>query len=156
VTPAFLVGLVLAFFSRHRHEIRRLMAATEPQLRLPCLLLAGAMLDWPKTSREWLIVAIALGARWGGKMLLGLVIAKIRGLPPGSGIWLGRQLLRASGFSIALGLVIFLRQSDVVGRAALTAAVLGTVLGELFAPRSRVTGPSPESMGAPQRAEGPA
>jgi hypothetical protein len=142
VTPAFLVGLTVATFSPHRVKIRKLVAATEPQLRLPCLLLAGAVLEWPKTGSEWLIVAVALGVRWGGRMLLGILVSVGRGLPSGSGIWLGRQMLRASSFSIAIGLAIFLRQSDELGRMVLMTAVLSAVIGELLAPRIRAEEPA--------------
>jgi hypothetical protein len=48
-----------------------------------------------------------------------------------------RCLQRSSAFSIALGLVAFLRQADDVGRTVLTASVLSVLIGDLIGERPK-------------------
>lgn len=129
VSPAFLLGLTVSLFSSHRDEVRRLMNGTERQVLLPCLLLAGVLLQWPDSASRWLLVAVALLCRLVLKAVFGLLVAKLSGAPLKGA---ARSLQRSSSFSIAMGLVVFLRQSDDVGQATLTAAVLSVLLGDLI------------------------
>jgi hypothetical protein len=137
--------MTVALLSRHRDEVKSLMNGTERQLLLPCLLLAGALLQWPKSASQWLIVGCAITTRLAFKAALGVLLLRkseslARRLSLGS-----RSLQRGSGFSIAIGLVIFLRQSDDVGRIVLTTAVISVLLGDLIAPRK--VAPPIESKG---------
>lgn len=143
-TSAFVLGLVVSLASRHRRRLRALVSPTERQLLLPCLLLAGIVLSWPERPALWALVGGAVAARLALKLLQGKLVG------------LQSELLHTSGFTLALGLVVFLRQSDEVGRVVLTAAVINVVLGELLVPRRAVTAaqsqPAPSLEGAAEEA----
>ncbi len=138
LTPAFLLGLFVAFLSPHRHEIRQLMGATDRQLLLPSLLLAGVVFEWPDQLRHWLIVALAVLLRVAVRIALSAWAARksragFRGLVLGTG-----ALMRSSGLSLVLGLSVYLRHADVgqaaasTGKMILTTALVSTLLGELW------------------------
>lgn len=133
-TPAFVLGLTISGLSPHRDEVRALMNTTERQLLLPCLLLAGALLRWPAGIGQWALVFGVLFARVLIKAVFGLVACWGTGAPA---TWAARSLQRSSAFSIALGLVVFLRQPDDMGRTVLTASVLSVLIGDLIALRPR-------------------
>jgi hypothetical protein len=133
-TPAFILGLTVSILSRHRDEVRTLMNTTQRQLLLPCLLLAGVLLRWPEGVAQWGFVAGVLLTRLLVKAIFGLAVR------PGSGLSISesmRCLQRSSAFSIALGLVAFLRQADDVGRTVLTASVLSVLIGDLIGERPK-------------------
>lgn len=142
-TPSFVLGLTVSSLSRHRDELRALMNTTERQLLLPCLLLAGVFLRWPVGIGQWALVFGVLMTRGLLKAVFGLIACGGSGAPVS---WSTRCLQRSSAFSIALGLVAFLRQSDDMGRTVLTASVLSVLLGDLVAHRPKRL-PEPESKG---------
>lgn len=139
LTPAFLLGLAVVMFSQHRREIRALMGATDRQLLVPCLVLAGVVLDFPSRKIEWLFVALAVALRLVVKLLLASVAASatgagVRGTFVGAG-----ATLRTNSLSIMIGLSVFLRHSDglasdMLGRVVLGAAIANTVVGEILGP----------------------
>lgn len=133
VTPAFVLGLTVGVLSRHRDDVRLLVNGTDRQVLLPCLLLAGVALEWPRTSKQWLVIGAALLARWVYKLLLAFVVGS--GQSARDRLTLGRGLMRGSSVSILIGLVIFLRQSDDLGRNVLVAAALSLAMGEVIGPR---------------------
>lgn len=133
-TPAFVLGLTVSSLSRHRNEVRALMNTTERQLLLPCLLLAGALLRWPDGIGQWVLVFGVLFTRGVFKAILGVIACSGWRVPVS---WSVRCLQRSSSFSIALGLVTFLRQSDDIGRTVLTASVLSVLIGDLVAHRPK-------------------
>lgn len=141
VSPAFVLGMTVSLLSRHRDEVRNIMNGTERQLLLPCLLLAGALLQLPKNASQWLLVGCAVAARLVFKAFWGIVVAGDSGSFARRVAVGSRVLQRASGFSIAIGLAVFLRQSDDVGRIVLTTAAISVLLGDLIAPRTVAESP---------------
>jgi hypothetical protein len=141
LTPAFLLGLAVVGLSQHRTEIRALMVTTDRQLLVPCLVLAGVVLDFPARPVEWLCVALAVALRLGVKFLLAGVAAVTTGAGA-RGAFLGAgATLRTNSLSIMIGLSVFLRHSDglasdMLGRIVLGAAIANTVVGELLGPRA--------------------
>jgi Kef-type K+ transport system membrane component KefB len=133
-TPAFILGLTVSSLSRHSDEVRRLMASTERPLLLPCLLLAGVLLRFPVGLERWAVVLAALFIRTFLKAIFGWIAHIGTEVPLGAAT---RSLQRSSAFSIALGLVIFLRLTDEVGRSILTASVLGVLMGDLIGYRPK-------------------
>ena len=156
LTPTFLLGVTVATFSQHRHEIRAQMGSTQRQLLVPCLLLAGVVLDLPSTWQEWVMIASALGARFLIKLTQGLLIGRRHGLPWRAAASLSAPLLRTSGLSMLLGLSIFLRHMSEVeslARMALTTAFLSALLGELLSisvASPQTTAAQAPPLGAPQ------
>lgn len=133
-TPAFVLGLTVSSLSRHGDEVRVLMVSTERPLLLPCLLLAGVLLRFPVGLAQWAVVVAALVIRTFLKAILGWIAHRGTNVPRGAA---ARSLQRSSAFSIALGLVIFLRLTDEVGRSILTASVLGVLIGDLIGYRPK-------------------
>lgn len=133
-TPAFILGLTVSSLSRHRDEVRALMNTTERQLLLPCLLLAGVLLRFPTGFTEWAVVVAVLLSRALLKAVFGWLAHFGSEVPRASA---ARSLQRSSAFSIALGLVAFLREADDIGRAILTASVLSVLIGDLVAYRPK-------------------
>jgi hypothetical protein len=138
LTPAYLLGLFVVILSPHRDEIRKLMGATDRQLLLPALLLAGVVFEWPHQLKHWLIVAVAVMLRVLVRFILAGWAARksqvgLRGFVLGTG-----ALLRSSGISVVLGLSVFLSYVDMgeaaasIGKIVLTTALVSTLIGELF------------------------
>ena len=136
LTPVFLTGLTLSILSPHRRIIRQLVTETERPLLVPALLLAGALVDLPKTRHEWLIVAVALVTRLSLQFLLGTTLPLFFRAHRGHGTRLGQALLSTGGASLAIGLAVFFRHPGVVGRVVLFVAVTASLIGELFGGRA--------------------
>src|SRR5690606_13449260 len=76
LTPLFLLGACVALFSGHREMIRNLVVQTERPLLLPTLLLAGALVELPRSGGEWVLVFGAVASRVVFQFVGGLWISR--------------------------------------------------------------------------------
>jgi len=128
----FALGVTLSLKMKNTEHIREKLAATEGPVLLPALLLAGAHLAAPRVAGEWRMLALAAGARIAVTVITGGVIAAVtkRGRQVAPFFALG--LLSSGTLSMIVGFALLLRFDGDVGRATLSTAFIGTVLGELI------------------------
>lgn len=136
LAPAFVLGLVVSVLSPHRQVIRELVIETERPLLVPSLLLAGVLVDIPKSRGEWLLVGAAVGVRVVVQFLAGFVLAASMPALRGQGRSLGQAMLATGGGSLVIALAVYFGQPGPVGRTVLFVAVVATLLGELWGGRA--------------------
>jgi Kef-type K+ transport system membrane component KefB len=134
LTATFFMGITVSGLSRHRHELRAMVAPTERPVLLPALLLAGARLDFRATPALPWIAAAAIAARFGGKILVGWVL--LAGSAPARkvGVSVGISLMSSGALAICVALAFALRFPGTVGDTILVVAVLSAIVGELVGP----------------------
>ncbi len=133
ITVLFATGLTLSAGSRHRVELRALLAKSEAPVMLPVLLLAGAHLDFVTVGQAPWIVVAALGARLLAKWSMGLGLL-VRPVARPAGAWLGLALLPSGVLTISIGIAVYLRVGGTVGRLALAVAAAMALFGEMLGP----------------------
>lgn len=136
LTTSFLFGASLALLSPHRGAIRRLVVRTERPLLLPSLLLAGALVELPRSSGEWLLVGLAVLVRLALQFVGGAAVAQSFAASREAGPALRRSLMPAGSASLAIGLTVLLRHPGGAGRVVLVVAVAVTLIGELLGGRA--------------------
>jgi Kef-type K+ transport system membrane component KefB len=134
LTACFFMGLATGALSRHRHDLRTMVAPTERPVLLPALLLAGARLDFRTTPLLPWIAAAAIGARVVAKVLIGWLIALVAPPARRAGPLGGVALLSSGALAMSIGLAFALRFPGVVGGTVLVVAALSAMLGEILAP----------------------
>jgi hypothetical protein len=130
----FTLGVVLAGVSRHRIELRALVAPLDRPILLPTLILAGAQVDFNRAAWIPLLAAGALTARIVLKALHAQVLRLFSRRARPAGAVLGAGLLASGTLTMAIGLGCALRFPGTIGGTILAAATLSTTLGELVAP----------------------
>src|SRR5580658_4780119 len=75
LTATFFVGIAVSLLSRHRRELRAMVAPTERPVLLPALLLAGARIDLHMSPALPWIAGAAIGARLAAKVVVGWMFA---------------------------------------------------------------------------------
>ncbi len=164
LTTSFFAGLATSALSRHGRELRALVAPTERPVLLPALLLAGARLDFHATPALPWIVALAIGARVGAKVVIGWALAAVSRPARKGGALVGLSLLSSGALAMSIGLVFALRFPGTVGDTVLVAAVLSATVGEFLGPiRLRLAlekagelGEVPKGARGPEKLEGAA
>jgi len=158
LTACFFMGVATRALSRHRGELRAMVAPTERPVLLPTLLLAGARLDVHVTT--WLpwVAAAALAARVAAKVALGGVLAVAARPARRAGAASGLALLSSGALAMSIGLAYALRFPGVVGDTVLAVAAVSATFGELVAPAAlrrvlRLAG-EVEDAGAPPAEHG--
>lgn len=131
---AFFFGLSLALASRHRDELRDMIAPTEQPVVLPLLLLAGASVD--VRAAPYLVPAIALGivARILVKLLAGAGVLLVTLRARAAGLRVGLGLLPSGAFGVAIGMSCYVALPGGVGETILAFSALSCVVGELLGP----------------------
>lgn len=136
LSPAFVLGLTVAVLSPHRQVIRELVKETERPLLVPALLLAGVLVEVPKSKVEWAVVAAAVSARALLQFVAGCCLAGAFRSLRGNGTLLGQALLSAGGGSLMIALAVYFGHPGQIGRVVLFVALMVTVLGELWGGRA--------------------
>jgi Kef-type K+ transport system membrane component KefB len=131
MATTFVMGLAVVLLSRHRQELRRMLASTERAVLLPTLLFAGASVNLTELSKVWMLVVVALALRVLLRVLTGPLLARLAGASFGTGLIFGVGLLPSGAVTIAMGLAFSLRFPGRVGDSVLICAALVTLLGEL-------------------------
>jgi hypothetical protein len=134
LTASFFAGLSLSMLSRHRRELRAMVAPTERPVLLPALLLAGARLDFRTTAALPWIAAAAIGARIVAKIAVGWVLAAFSPPARKGGMLVGLSLLSSGPLAMSIGLAYALRFPGVIGDTVLVVAVLSATVGEFVGP----------------------
>jgi len=134
--PAFALGLTVSVLSPHSPIIRELVAETERPLLVPSLLLAGVLVEIPRTKAEWTIVAIALGVRTLLQLTTGWCLAGLFRSLRGRGSVLGQALISSGAGNLIIALGVYFAHPGEVGRIVLFTALVITVWGELWGGRA--------------------
>ena len=134
MTTMFVFGLTVSLASKHRADLRSMLALTEQPVLLPLFVLAGARLQ---IEFSWWVLALlvaALAARTAAKVGCGflLSVADVSARRAGRGLGLG--FLSCGALTISVGFAFALRFPERVGPLVLTAAVAATLFGELLGP----------------------
>ena len=132
LTTMFAMGASLACLSRHRRELREMLARTEHPVLLPILLLAGARvhlaLAWPLL----LLLTAACVARLSVRCAAApLIVALTHRRARGASSWLALGLMSSGALTMAVGLAFALRFPGAIGDLVLSAAAVQMVLGEI-------------------------
>jgi hypothetical protein len=128
---SFAFGAVLSLRVKNTGQVREKLLSTEGPVLLPALVLAGAHLAPPRGQGDWLVLACASAARVAVTVLGGGVFALAARRPRQVRNYFGVGLLSSGTLSVIVGFALLLRFDGEAGRSALTAAFLGTLLGEL-------------------------
>jgi len=134
LTAAFFVGIAVSLFSRHRRELRAMVAPTERPVLLPALLLAGARIDLHMSPALPWIAGAAIGARLVAKVIVGWMLAISSRSARKAGWLVGLSLLSSGGLAVCVGLAFALRFPGTVGDTVLAIAVLSAMVGEFLGP----------------------
>jgi Kef-type K+ transport system membrane component KefB len=127
----FALGVSLSLRLKNTEQMREKLAATEGPVLLPALVMAGAHLSLPRTSNEWLLLGCASAARVAVTVLGGGVFGLATGRSREVRTVFGVGLLSSGTLSVIVGFALLLRFDGDAGRTALSAAFIGTLLGEL-------------------------
>jgi len=135
LTVLFVAGAVISLVSHRHAELRKLLAPTERPVMLPLLLLGGATLDPGALSPEMIgLLGVVLGARVVAKVGSGWLIAMFVPAARTSPTITGGALLASGTLAMSIGLYAYVSLEGRHGEAALLAASVATVFGELFGP----------------------
>jgi hypothetical protein len=134
--PAFVLGLTVSLLSPHRRTLRELVAETERPLLVPSLLLAGVLVEVPKTKVEWAVVGLAVGARTLLQVCTGWCLAATFRSLRGRGYLLGQALISGGAGGLIIALAVYFAHPGEVGRVVLFTALVTTVWGELLGGRA--------------------
>jgi Kef-type K+ transport system membrane component KefB len=134
LTATFFVGIAVSLFSRHRRELRAMVAPTERPVLLPALLLAGARIDLHMSPTLPWIAGAAIGARLLAKVVVGWMLAASSRSARMAGPLVGLSLLSSGGLAVCMGLAFALRFPGFVGDTVLAIAVLSATVGEFIGP----------------------
>jgi len=134
LTATFFVGIAVSLLSRHRRELRAMVAPTERPVVLPALLLAGARIDLHVDHALPWIAGSAIGARIVAKVVLGWILAVSSRSARKAGPLVGLSLLSSGGLAVCIGLAFALRFPGLVGDTVLAIAVLSATVGEFIGP----------------------
>jgi hypothetical protein len=134
LTVTFFMGLAMAAVSRHRKELRAMVAPTERPVLLPALVLAGAHVDLRASPMLPWIVGATLLARVVAKALLGVSLLAFSRTARKGGPQVGFALLSSGALSMSIGLAFALRFPGAIGDTVLVAAAAAATFGEFVAP----------------------
>jgi Kef-type K+ transport system membrane component KefB len=134
LTATFFVGIAVSLLSRHRRELRAMVAPTERPVLLPALLLAGARIDLHMSPALPWIAGAAIGARLAAKVVVGWMFAISSRPARKAGPLVGLSLLSSGGLAVCIGLAFALRFPGIVGDTVLAIAVLSATVGEFIGP----------------------
>jgi Kef-type K+ transport system membrane component KefB len=134
VLVTFAMGLTIGVLSRHRADIRSMIAPTEKPVLLPVALLAGASMQVKLLP----LLALVLGAVLLARVLLELVrgwllLLFIKALRPG-GAALGIALITPSTFTLAAGVELNDSLPSPLGPVLLLLAIASLIFGAIFGP----------------------
>jgi Kef-type K+ transport system membrane component KefB len=134
LTATFFVGIAMSMLSRHRRELRAMVAPTERPVLLPALLLAGARIDLHMSPALPWIAGAAIGARLAAKVVVGWMLAISSRSARKAGPLVGLSLLSSGGLAVCIGLAFAMRFPGFVGDTVLAIAVLSATVGEFIGP----------------------
>ncbi|MGO9838314.1 MAG: cation:proton antiporter [Polyangiaceae bacterium] len=134
LTATFFVGIAVSMLSRHRRELRAMVAPTERPVLLPALLLAGARIDLHMSPALPWIAGAAIGARLAAKVVVGWMLAASSRSARKGGPLVGLSLLSSGGLAVCIGLAFAMRFPGFVGDTVLAIAVLSATVGEFIGP----------------------
>jgi len=135
LTVLFVAGAVISLVSHRHAELRKLLAPTERPVMLPLLVLGGATLNPEALSPEMIgLLGVVLGARVVAKVGSGWLIALFVPAARTSPTITGGALLASGTLAMSIGLYAYVSLEGRHGEAALLAASVATVFGELFGP----------------------
>lgn len=131
---AFFFGLSLAVASRHRDDLRDMIAPTEQPVVLPLLLLAGASIDVRAAPYLLPAVAVGIAARILVKLLAGAGVLLVSLRARAAGLRVGFGLLPSGALGVAIGMSCYVALPGGVGETILAFSALCCVVGELLGP----------------------
>lgn len=135
LTVLFIAGVVISLVSHRHAELRKLLASTERPVMLPLLVLGGATLNPDALTPEMIgllgvVLAARVVAKIGSGWLLAIFVPAARRSPSTT----GGALLVSGTLAMSIGLYAYVSLEGRHGEAALWAACIATVFGELFGP----------------------
>jgi len=134
LTASFFMGIAVSLLSRHRRELRAMVAPTERPVLLPALLLAGARLDFRASSALPWIAAAAIAARLAAKVVVGWTLALVSRPARRAGPLVGLSLMSSGALAMSIGLAFALRFPGLVGDTVLVVAAVTATAGEFVGP----------------------
>ena len=134
LTASFFVGISVSLLSRHRRELRAMVAPTERPVLLPALVLAGAHLDFRASPGLPWLAAAAVAARLVAKILVGWGLSATSRSARQGGPLIGLSLMSCGALAISIGLAFSLRFPGRVGDVVLVVAAVTATFGEFVGP----------------------
>ena len=136
ISTTFAMGLTLALVSRHRVDIKAMIAPTEKPVLLPVLLLAGAYVNVKLPIPVLVLVATAMVAKILGRVFCGALLSGTTKAVRNVGLEFGGSMLSCGALTLAVALSFSVRRPGVVADAVLLLASVGVLLGEWLGPAS--------------------
>ena len=132
----FAIGVSLAVLSRHRAEVRAMLARSEQAVLLPVLMLSGAETDVDKLGPLLALLAAALVGRFAARLAVAPLLARLSGAPRRTAPALAAGLLPSGALGVTLGLAFESRYPGMPGDAILAISVGLAIAGEVIGPSS--------------------
>jgi Kef-type K+ transport system membrane component KefB len=132
----FILGLVLSNINRQSDRVEAMLLSVERPLYIVLFFFAGAYLSADIPWWGYFAFIAVLGLRHGGRVLGGLIVARMRSVPRDYPP-MGTALLAPGGLSIAMALDYFeVYHSHDVGRVVYITLVLSILASEVIAYRT--------------------
>jgi hypothetical protein len=133
IASLFILGLVISF-SKHRWDLKAMIAPTEQPVLLPMLLLAGASVNVQLPTAVLLLLLIALIAKLALRVLFGALV--VRRFVPSRAIALriGISQMSCGVVSVIISTGIAARSNSALGNALLLFTAACMLLGEAIGP----------------------
>jgi hypothetical protein len=134
LTVSFFMGLAVSMLTRHGGELRAMVGPTERAVLVPALVLAGARIDFRASPNLPLIAAVAIGARFVAKVVMGWILAATSSGARKAGPFVGLSLMSSGAIAMCIGLAFALRFPGPIGDTVLVIAALAATVGEFVGP----------------------
>jgi hypothetical protein len=134
LAASFALGLSIGVLSRRRIELTSMVRPTERAVLLPLAVLAGALVDVSAAPRVFVLVPLAIAARYGLELVRGLCLCAA--YPPArpAGPLVGHALVSTGEVSLSCAVSIAVAFEQPAALTVLAIAALALLLGEVVAP----------------------
>lgn len=133
LAAAFALGLCIGFSPRRREQLSEMVHPTERAVLLPLAVLAGALLDFGAAPALWVLVPLAVGARFTLELLRGGLLCLSRSARQ-AGPLIGYGLVSTGDVTLACAVSLSIGFERPAATSVLGLAAAGLLLGELCAP----------------------
>jgi Kef-type K+ transport system membrane component KefB len=130
----FCIGLSLSASSRHRSELRAMLARSEQAVLLPILMISGGETVVKDIGFVLALLAAVFAARLAARFVAAPILAMLSGAPKSVVPALAVGLMPSGALSVTLGLAFQSRFHGIAGDTVLAVSVGLAVAGEIVGP----------------------
>lgn len=134
LATTFAMGLTVNLVSRHRIDLKAMVAPTEKPVVLPVAVLTGAFVELEAAPFLPFLIGVALGARILMELVRGWLLSLVLPGARAAGALAGLSMISTGPFTLAVAVTIGLRFPGPLGASIVALAAASVVMGELLGP----------------------